>query len=361
MIYFLINNEYELCDALIHSKELGKENVFFIIIKHRDINLDMLGDAYLLFESPFVSRFGYVDLLSIWRIVKNIRQLNKGNSDTLIAYSLYDPINVLILLQFKSKLSQIYLFITAPMLYSDTSNCLNFWQSIKNIIRTIYIKTLALNFSVKSICRQSILMYSVDREYINGKISYFKFDSVKGVRNYHVNANVEVRSRIDNCIFLSQPIYKQLYCSSEEYVSVVMEILIVIHNNFDIVYFKQHPGDNLSVINLIKNNVKENNINNIIFLKERTSVEMLPGKYDFSHSISFFSTSLLNLKQYYGVEPIYVYHLIPFLRGSKALKETSIVLSRNEYKFIDSFESISPEYKSNLCASDNTLGGVVKF
>ena len=117
MIYFLINNEYELCDALIHSKELGKENVFFIIIKHRDINLDMLGDGYLLFESPFVSRFGYVDLLSIWRIVKNIRQLNKGNSDTLIAYSLYDPINVLILLQFKSKLSQIYLFITAPMLY----------------------------------------------------------------------------------------------------------------------------------------------------------------------------------------------------------------------------------------------------
>jgi len=282
----------------------------------------------------------------------------------LIVYSLYDPINVLILLQFKSKFSQIFLFITIPILHSDVSDCLNFWQSVKNIIRTIYIKVLTLNSSVRSICRHSTLMYSVDKEYINGKMAYLKFDNVKGLRSYHVNANAnanaKMRSRIGNCIFLSQPIHN-IYCSSEEYVSIVMDILITIHNNFDIVYFKQHPVDHLSVINLIKNNVKENNIKNIIFLNEKSSVEMLPDKYDFSHSISFFSTSLLNLKQYYDVEPIYVYHLINFLRDSKALRETSIALSKTGYKFIDSFGNISPEYKSNLCASDNTLGEVIKF
>ena len=203
-------------------------------------------------------------------------------------------------------------------------------------------------------------MYTVDNKYIDGKMSYLKFDSVKGLRNYHVSPNIEVRSKVDNCIFLSQPIYK-LYCSSEEYVAIVMDILKTFHNNFDIVYFNPHPRDHLSVLKLIKSNVEESNMKNVIFLKENSSAEMLPNKYDFSHSVSFSSTSLLNLKQYYGIEPVYLYHLISFLKDNKNMIANSFALSKTGYKFIDSFGNISPKYKSNLCISSNTLSKVIKF
>ena len=146
-------------------------------------------------------------------------------------------------------------------------------------------------------------------------------------------------------IFLNEPLYS-FYTDFNTYLENLDFIFSQIGSNFKKIYFKFHP-DEFESINSINIQKKLSKYNNIEFLKTNRIIEDLTKDYDAKIVISYFCSALNNLL-FYGLEPVYIFHLVDFINNNTVFNQLKIYLNALNYNFIKSLNEITPEYKSNL-------------
>ena len=120
--------------------------------------------------------------------------------------------------------------------------------------------------------------------------------------------------------------------------------------NFEKIYFKFHPDEINSGIEL-KISAALSNYKNIEFVAIEEIIEQVIGSYKARFMISYFSSSLKNLF-FYGLEPIFISHLIFFLKDIRVIVQYNTYLKTLNYNFVSSFKDINPRYHSDLTVKD---------
>jgi len=354
-VYFLINSDYELFDALENAKQFETNSVLFILVRHRlEQSINIPYKCILDIPSPFNKRFGYFkffDLLKAFQLVKSIKN---SKHDLLFFYSEYDPINIRILSKFSNIGCKLFLITILPVASHGISIGLS--NNIKKYIKTAYINIVVPGMQVRHIFQNFTGCYCVNHKYITANIRYLNGvgDNRKSNKICINSFNKKVFNK-NNCIVLGQPLYETGY-SVETYIEFMAELFLDVTNKFQVVYFKFHPREDGKHKDIIKSIVKE--YLNIIIIEDDRAIELLVNEYDFGVAISFFSTSLFSLYIHKKIEPIFIYNLLP--KNINPLwvdlhADLDKTLNLIDYNFISSYRDISPYYVSNIKFCDKSV------
>lgn len=281
----------------------------------------------------------------IHKIVKYKFTIRPTKDDVLFVFTEEELLNLIFIKRFSKRGAKIYLIEDGAAAYHYYSVPSDPISKKATIIKYLF----RFLFGLKGYYPFNINGYLVPRisdKYYSGICYFFPIKILREIPVVHINKNVDIVARIksQNAVFLTQPIYR-IYLSFQDYtqnLKMIVENLIV---KFDILYIKFHPdelntGDYLKIKSCLPNH------KNLVYIEGEDSIEQLVHKFKFDHVISYNSSALMNLL-FYGVEPIYLYHLFPFLEDSSTIQFTSY-LNTLGYNFPKSLSAIDSNFQSGL-------------
>ncbi len=348
MIYFIVNNNYHVVDFEGHLATLQKKDVSLIEIPHAL-------DAY---ESTDFRRFTYTRaaetglIAQINNFLKNVQRINQeiqpAKEDFLFMYTECEILNQYLANRFKQAGAQIYLiedgglgtYVPFRLIVSE-SLTLKEWTK-----QTIYRLLPGLSKIRLHKLNDYIFEWMPD-DTINGVCTYESVPLLRSIKTILLkrNHNPHLNLISGRTVFLNEPIYG-VYQNSEEYISGLKNIMEALCRAFDEVFFKYHPRETEEWRLKIRNNVLSK-YPNLTILEENSAVETLVGKYRPAVASSYFCSALLSLSQR-GIEPLYLYHLLPDLKQQIISREVTAVLGGVGYNYVPSFSEIFSDFKSGL-------------
>jgi hypothetical protein len=361
MIWFIVNNSYQLHDARAHLVTIKNSgfNVGVFEISHK---LD--SPNYSDFDKFYsFSAFEYKNFVRCWlNSILIIRLLNRSlkinSEDVLFMYTEFEPFNDLIALQFKKNGGRVYLiedggFATylpfSGAVDEQLTNQERFKEIIIRMCPGLYVLTLRKQ-------NGDILPWLEDR-FIDGVCFYRQLTINRKIKVINIKASE--RSRINTIastvIFLNEDMYTRDQ-STSNYINGLLEIVSSLCSGFSVVYFKYHPRETDSWREYIMKNVLEL-FPQIIIVDDNAPIEAIIEKYSPEVVASYFSAALLSLHER-GVEPLYLYHLIKELNDKHYFQLVSKILNSWDYKFAADFSEVKTGYKSRFNFSDLNKNGL---
>lgn len=335
MIYFLVNNNYHMLDVNEHCKELVEYKKSLIQIPH---TLDIItsNESFvniLTYETTFT---GILNFFNIYKVKEKEREIKKSlnitSDDILFVYTEYEVLNQYIIYLFKKANAKVYIiedggFPTYLTFSVKNDDKLSFKQSVKKIYLNYF---LGYDF-VEFLKYNNIVFPLINEKFIDGVLLYLDVDIIRNIKKFIISKNQNKLSLDDDiAIFLNEDMYSH-YCTKEEYIKILENILLNMSKKFKKVYFKFHPRETaenkqwqLKVIN---------QLSKITVIEENMPVEILLEKYNAKYIFSFLSAALLNVNAM-GVVPIYIYHLYPDISNNSVFKYISLILNKANYKFM---------------------------
>ena len=188
---------------------------------------------------------------------------------------------------------------------------------------------------------------------LSGILIYQPVTLKRNVRSYLIKRppqrKVEVTPR--RAIFLNAYIYK-LYQNFDDYIIGLQKILNYLCENFDSVFFKFHPSEGESErVEIISKVLKFYPMVKII-LDDR-AIEEIVDEYKPEVAASHFSAGSFNLL-YQGVEPLFLYHLLPDLQQQPIFIAVTEILISLGYNFVDESPLLGRSYSSGLSSNHNS-------
>jgi len=146
-------------------------------------------------------------------------------------------------------------------------------------------------------------------------------------------------------VFLNEPIY-QHYQPMERYLTDLVHIVAMLTARFEKVHFKFHPRETAAARERIHAALA--NFESLEYWRSDLPVEFALEEFPERFACSYISTALLNLCQF-GIEPIFVYQLLPDLRDEPMFLRATETLRQLGYRFPESWDAISPFFSSGIC------------
>jgi len=345
MIYFLVNNNYHLIDALSQVENLNSDEVSLITVNH---TLDITKEHEKIFTEIFTFNKAIeksVDYINIRKSIKNKKAIKNGlnsinHHDVIFFYAELELQNHYIVELFKTRGAQVFLIEEGLATY------ITFFSEEK-------IKKYKTKALIKEILIRYVLLYKNSRvrknvdfdivtirdQLIDGALFFGDVkNNQREIKTYTIEKNCLILDKTEEAavIFLNQDIYA-IYVSFDEYLYVLNDILCNLANNFKKVYFKFHPRENEEIRSKIKENIKS--IDSISFIKSNHPIENDIEKLSIKNACSFMSNSLLNLS-HQGINPIFVIHKYENLSKDKTLNDCIAILEVMGYDFFQEWSDL---------------------
>lgn len=354
MIYFLINNNYQYYDLELHLSDIARHDVSLIEIPYA---LDDREHARFrsVFQFHRASKSGLIaQVRNFIRQRKCVDQeIRPNNGDVLFIYTEYDLLNQYIVAHFKKCGAKVYLIEDGGM-------------ATYVPFRMIDGEPLSVREKIKQwVCRRLPNMGTLQFHKVNGHIFPWMADTyIDGVCLYRpvaIRRNIPtillrhpIQPKMEpiqgTVVFLNEQMY-HTYQQADEYLNGLRKIMESLCHSFGTVFFKFHPRETeewrLRIVHSVLSQFPSLRV-----LEENTGVEAVIDRYRPSVAASYFSAGLLNLLNR-GVEPLYLYHLIPDLTQQPICSEVTSVLSELGYNFVSSFSEIDSNFRSGLLDPSN--------
>ena len=154
-------------------------------------------------------------------------------------------------------------------------------------------------------------------------------------------------------VFLNEALY-QNYQTDEQYLEGLKQIILQLARGYREIIFKFHPRETFEWRKKIEREILSLDTK-ISVIEEDAAIEDMIEKYKPAAAASYFCSALLTLSDR-GIEPIYLYHLIPELAAQTVFKETSKVLDEIGYMFVSDFSEVKDGYVSGIVGTDRNKG-----
>lgn len=355
MIYFLVNNTYQLYDARLHLSDLQSSGfeVILLEVPHLLVEPDRAGFmATYSFE-----RFQLKSYIKSWRNASSLRrkldnEIVPCDDDVLFIYTEFEPFNQIIAVQFKNSGARVYLiedggFATYVPFSSNKAESLSAKEKIKELMIRAIPSLSVLHFHKVN----GIIFPWMDDSILDGVCIYRKVKIARSIRSLLIQRPiVEKINVIDNSvIFLNDTIY-YYYQTEDKYLLGLNSIIKSLCEGFSIVYFKFHPRESLEWRKKITDVVLDR-YQRIIIINHDVGVESIVELYRPSVAASYFSAALLSLQER-GVEPMYLFHLFDELRRQPVFMVVASILNGWGYRFLSDLSDIDAGYKSGIITTE---------
>lgn len=349
MIYFLINNNYQYHDFELHLSGINKCDVSLIEVPHALDERQHSGFSSF-FRYFLASKNGLIaEVNNFFKVTKRIDyEIQPNKNDVLFFYTEHELLNHYIVAHFKKIGARVYLiedggFATYIPFRMTQSESLTGREKIKQLI-------YGLLPGLSGICLHKMNGYIFPRMLDSSIDGVCLYKPVKLNRSIPTKLlrrpyQPQLSSVTSGVIFLNEPIYDN-YQNSENYLDGLEKIIAALCNKFSKVLFKYHPRETDEWREYIKQKVLFR-FPKVIVIEENAIVEVIVEQYCPSLVASYFCAALLSLSDR-GIEPLYLYHLIPELNGQPIFLETTAVLKEIGYNFVASFAEIDPSFRSGF-------------
>ncbi|WP_346316644.1 polysialyltransferase family glycosyltransferase [Chitinophaga sp. YIM B06452] len=352
MVYVLVNNNYHIIDLEKYKGWEDGEEVVLIRVPH---TLDLQG-AYqhsftkiLTYKSPIK---GVKSLLAFKTIKKTLalisEELKPGKKDVLVFFTEFEILNQYIVKMFKDAGSRVIMLedgMATVALGNMEAEKLPFkYWLYRAVLRTVYqFKTLDLVMA-KGMPPLPVM----EDKYIDAIGLSIKSPFKRNIPVYQLKASETILTSPDEnaIIFINQDLYKLGHISLSDYIEILRQALSVLSANFTTVYFKFHPREETGVREEIKK--MADTFRNVTLINDfRSPVENQVEELRPGYSASFYSNSLRSL-YFKGIEPFFLFHLLPGLKNTAIGGLLGQYLDHIGYNFIGSFAEMAPGYKCGI-------------
>ncbi len=165
---------------------------------------------------------------------------------------------------------------------------------------------------------------------------------------------VRIKVNLGRVVFLNQPLYREKIQNELDYASGLKKILISLSAGYSEVLFKFHPREPLEARNKIASEIL-NYFPNLRIINENEPFEKLISNIRPEAVASYNSTPLLNLTGT-GIQPLFVYHLLPDLRKAQSFAAMHELLIAWEYKFASNWSELASGYHAGEKFDDHFEG-----
>ena len=353
MIYFLVNNDYQLLDARHHAAELRRQGLATTLVEipHKlsesaeksEFDTRLRLDSPVHLQGPLRRWAGYMQAAG-----KVSRRLKPQAADTLFIYTEYELLNHFVAHGFKRAGARVFILedggvgtyipFTLPgdeALSTREKIVAAMTRCLPGLRHTRFHKVNGIVFP-----------WMQDHQ-IDGLCTYRPLSIVRDipVTVLRAPARKKITVRPGCVIFMNQPLYDD-YQTEADYFQGLRQVAHALEAGFDEVLFKFHPretpawteriakflADQAPTVKIIQDNGPAEN------LLENTRPAVVA---------SYFSTTLLNLDGT-GIEPLFVYHLLPDLAPQKVMRQLTTLLNQWSYHFVSRWEDVNSGYASGM-------------
>lgn len=349
MIYFLINNNHQYYDLKLHLLDIDKQDVSLIIVPYTldESELTSFGTTY---RYPRALKPGLsAQVMNYIRQRKRVeKEIQPGQADVLFFYTEFDLLNQHIVTHFKRNGARVYLiedgglatYLPFRMLDAEP---LSVREKIK---QRVYRSLPSLHTLRLHKLNGHIFPWMADK-YIDGACLYRPVSIRRNILTILVRRTVrqeKVLPTHGTAVFLNEQMYR--YQKPDDYLAGLRRIMEGLCRGFDTVFFKFHPREDAAWRLRITEKVLDQ-FPGVRIIEDDTGIEEVIESYRPSVAASYFSAGLLNLLDR-GVEPLYLYHLLPDLSAQPICREATAVLLELGYNFIPEFSGADSGFQSGL-------------
>jgi hypothetical protein len=359
MIYFLVNNDYQYLEAERLARELhaADRRTALIAIPHTlTRTLDpALFDPIISLPTP-----AHLSWPRAWlrylRARGRVRQvLPATGADVLLLFTEYELLNQLAARVFKERGGAAYLIEDGGV---GTYIPLTLKQpepySWKNRLLQASMRAIPGLGGTRFTKFDGILFPMMDDRHLDGVCLY---------RPMRITRRVPVRViarptlqpvpiRAGRVVFLNQPLYSEHIQNESDYADGLRKILGALSAGYPDVLFKFHPREPASARERITRDI----------LDAFPGVRVVEGNQPFEAMLaelcpeavaSYNSTPLLNLTGT-GVQPLFVYHLLPDLRRAPSFDAMHALLEAWGYEFAADWGQVAAGYHAGAGFDDSS-------
>ncbi|WP_397411266.1 polysialyltransferase family glycosyltransferase [Polaromonas sp.] len=359
MIYISVDNDHHggLALSLIEKYNFAAEDITFIShISPRNSTIPASEFCrQVIAGHPLSSGSGYRRIVSYIRSISHQRYLKKvfkfSANDILIVITEYQLNNALLARKMKQAGGQVYLFDEGIGFYFNNST---FHDLHLRLADKLFLKLYDLAFTslgIPAYARKGFegrMYVCIKEKYIDGIYSRMRLPikrplKIYGYRNFLVSAQAQEMKNQGSVILFASNL-RAFGLEREE--RVLMEKVVRhLAKNFPQVFIKIHPSDAVAKndnfyfyekliralpnISLIDNSITGNEA------MERYKPRIVVGVLGATMFDAFF----------FGCHPVFLFHLLPRV---PEFQICNFVLEGMNYKFIQSFENVNPEYKCDV-------------
>lgn len=369
-IYFLVNNNYQYIEAARLARELRNDGhlVGLIAIPH---TLTVSFDSALfnpIISIPTPARLPWP---RAWlRYLRSRTQMRAvlpvTTEDKLILFTEFELLNHMVAVVFKERGASVFLIEdggvgsyipftlkkSAPFGLKDQIRGVSI-RAIPGLRRTHFAKFDGIVFPMlEDSYVDSVFLYRPVT--INRKIS------VSVIARPLMHGLERYAGRV---VFLNQPLYSEHIQSNADYINGLEKILTALCVGYSEVIFKFHPREPLAARGRIINQILSS-FPKLRILEDNQPLEEILADLRPEAVASYNSTPLLNLAGS-GVQPLFLYHLLPDLRKRPSFDTLQTLLELWEYHFPTDWSEVASGYhagtKFHNVASGIPLAAALKL
>lgn len=351
MIYFLVNNDYQLLDARNHAKVLrlrGQESTL-IEVPHM-LQEGNRGDGFhqlYNFPTPLKSH-GWIG--AWWRYFGACREVNRQLApkagDTLFLYTEYELLNHFIANRFKQAGARVFLLEDGGVgTYIPFSVPSQEKLTLKeHIVALMTICLPGLHRTTFHKLNGIVFPWMEDRK-IDGVCTYRPLHIIRHIPVHVLNGPIRERLKTipGRVLFLNERMYDD-YQNATEYMHGLETIMRALDKGFDEVLFKFHPREKQSWRGRITE-LLTSHFPSVRIVEDNRAAELLLAELRPETLASYFSTALLSLTGT-GVEPLFLFHLLPEVARQKVFIQCEGLLRQWNYHFIADWDEARSGYTS---------------
>ncbi len=353
MIYFLVNNDYQLVDAQRHLAQLRAIGVAASLIEvPHALNAQDRGAGFegvISLESPLTSRGWMAAWPRYFASARQVvRKIAPQAGDTLFFYTEFELLNHLIARRFKAAGARAILledggFGTYLPFSIEAGEPLG---TKERVIAAMTRLLPGLRGTVFHKVNDQVFPWLPDSA-IDAVAMYREVRIVRSIPTVlmHDVERPRIETRQGKAIFMNERMY-DVYQTREQYFRGLDVILGALTAGFPSVSFKFHPREQEEWTSAIRA-LLASRFPSVRIIEERQSMEHLLAVERPEVLASYFSTTLLNLGDC-GVQPMYLYHLFEDLATQKIFRQTTALLKQWHYRFVDGFADVRTGYRSGL-------------
>lgn len=349
IIYFLVNNDYQYLEAKRLACELraaGRRTALIAIPHTLTLSLDsVLFEPIITLPTP-----AHLPWLSAWlRYLRARRHLRSAlpvtSNDTLILFTEFELLNQLAAITFKERRASVNLiedggvgtYIPLTLKNHEQYNWKN--RVMKAMIRMIpgLNRTHFTKFD-------GILFPMLEDTFLDGIYLYRRMTIARSIPVNMISRPplATVQARKGRVVFLNQPLYSEHIQTEANYAAGLQAILGALCTGFVEVLFKFHPREPSEARARITSQILDA-FPKLRVVEGNQPFETLLADLRPEAVASYNSTPLLNLTGT-GVQPLFVYHLLPDLRQTPSFEAMHALLDAWGYEFALDWSKVATGY-----------------
>jgi len=362
LIFFLVNNDYQLFDARHHARELSAAHLdsSLIEVPHalRETDRGRGFASVTTFPSPLRSHGWIGAWLRYFPAARRVaRELRPTDRDVLFFYTEFDLVNHFIVRRFKRARARVFLLedggVGTYLPFSIEGN-----EALDRKQRIVAAMTRRLPglrrtrfHKVNGVVFPWLPDASIDAVCLYRPLSIVRALPVQVLRRPSREAIVAKAGRV---VFLNERMYDD-YQSDEQYLEGLALILDRLVAGFPEVLFKFHPRETGEWRQRIRATIASR-FPAVQLIESERPIEVLLAEQRPEVLASYFSTTLLNLAGT-GIEPMFLFQMLPDLANQRLFVQLAQLLSQWNCRLVRHWDEVRSGYESGL--DDDAAGGRV--